>query len=129
MGRQCGISVARCATLPRVTRKTKHPRTPPKRLGNCWRQVVSRRDQFRSCRRVSPHLADWQKASLSSPWSLEDVDDVEGLIASVVDGYLRRRGAYLRPDLREDLDAYLLARTWEPLPPLRSEQSDHGAAP
>jgi hypothetical protein len=27
-------------------------------------------------------------------------------------GLPRRRGAYLRPDLREDLDSYLLARTW-----------------
>lgn len=52
-------------------------------------------------------------ALLSSPWQLEDVNDVEGLIASVVDGYLGRRGAYLRPDLREDLDAYLLGGTWE----------------
>jgi hypothetical protein len=43
---------------------------------------------------------------------LEDVGDVEGLIGSVVDGFLRRRGAYLRPDLREALDAYLLGEAW-----------------
>jgi DNA-directed RNA polymerase specialized sigma24 family protein len=46
-------------------------------------------------------------------WQLEDVDDVEGLIAFVVERYLGRRGAYLRPELREDLDDYLLTRTWE----------------
>jgi hypothetical protein len=34
------------------------------------------------------------------------------LIASVVDRYLGRRGAYLPPHLREDLDAYLLADAW-----------------
>jgi hypothetical protein len=49
---------------------------------------------------------------LSSTWSLEDVEDVEGLIASVVNAYLGRRGAYLPPTLREDLDAYLLGETW-----------------
>jgi hypothetical protein len=49
---------------------------------------------------------------LNSTWTLEDVDDVEGLIASVVDRHLGRRGAYLPPTLREDLDAYLLGETW-----------------
>jgi hypothetical protein len=49
---------------------------------------------------------------LSQKWKLEDVDDVEGLIASVVDRYLGRRGAYLPPTLREDLDIYLLGETW-----------------
>ena len=37
---------------------------------------------------------------------------MEGLIGSVVNTYLGRRGAYLPPDLREDLDAYLLGETW-----------------
>ena len=46
-------------------------------------------------------------------WQLEDVDDVEGLIRFVVERYLGRRGAYLRPELREDLEDYLLTRTWE----------------
>jgi DNA-directed RNA polymerase specialized sigma24 family protein len=50
---------------------------------------------------------------LNSTWVLDDVDDVEGLIASVVNSFLRRRGAYLPPDLREDLDAYLLGETWQ----------------
>jgi hypothetical protein len=49
---------------------------------------------------------------LNSTWTLEDVDDVESLIGSVVDTFLRRRGAYLPPTLREDLDAYLLGETW-----------------
>jgi hypothetical protein len=49
---------------------------------------------------------------LNSTWSLEDVDDVEGLIASVVDRYLGRRGAYLSAGQREDLDAYLLGEVW-----------------
>ena len=57
----------------------------------------------------------WQLDSLcllSSTWTLEDVDDVEGLIASVVDRYLGRRGAYLSPDRREDLHVYLLGEVW-----------------
>jgi DNA-directed RNA polymerase specialized sigma24 family protein len=49
---------------------------------------------------------------LRGRWTLEDIDDVEGLIGSVVDRFLGRRGAYLRPDLREDLDGYLLGETW-----------------
>jgi hypothetical protein len=36
----------------------------------------------------------------------------EGLIAFVVDRYLGKRGAYLRADLREDLQAYLIGETW-----------------
>jgi hypothetical protein len=57
----------------------------------------------------------WQLDSfclLNSTWTLEDVDDVEGLIASVVDRYLGRRGAYLSAGQREDLDAYLLGEVW-----------------
>jgi hypothetical protein len=50
---------------------------------------------------------------LRERWQLEDVGNVESLIASVVNAHLGRRRAYLRPDLRGDLDAYLLARTWE----------------
>lgn len=49
---------------------------------------------------------------LSGTWSLEDVDDVEGLVSSVIDLYLRRRGAYLRGDQRDELHAYLLGETW-----------------
>jgi hypothetical protein len=49
---------------------------------------------------------------LNSTWTLEDVEDVEGLIGSVVDRYLGRRGAFLPPGLREDLDVYLLGEVW-----------------
>jgi hypothetical protein len=49
---------------------------------------------------------------LPTKWTLEDVEDVEGLIGSVVDRYLGRRGAYLPPDLREDLNVYLLGEVW-----------------
>ena len=50
---------------------------------------------------------------LNSTWTLEDVDDVEGLVGSVVDRFLGRRGAYLSPTLREDLDVYLLGEVWQ----------------
>jgi hypothetical protein len=49
---------------------------------------------------------------LRSTWALEDVSDVEGLVCSTIDTYLGRRGAYLRPDLREELQAYLLVQAW-----------------
>jgi hypothetical protein len=49
---------------------------------------------------------------LRSTWSLEDVSDVEGLVCSVIDSYLGRRGAYLRTDQREELEAYLLGQVW-----------------
>jgi hypothetical protein len=49
---------------------------------------------------------------LSGTWTLEDVDDVEGLVSAVIDLYLHRRGAYLRSDQRDELHAYLLGETW-----------------
>jgi hypothetical protein len=49
---------------------------------------------------------------LRSTWALEDVSDVEGLVCSVIDTYLGRRGAYLRTDQREELEAYLLGQIW-----------------
>jgi hypothetical protein len=49
---------------------------------------------------------------LGRQWQLHDVEDVEGLIAFVVDRYLGRRGAYLSVGQRENLDAYLLGEVW-----------------
>lgn len=49
---------------------------------------------------------------LRSRWTLEDVDDVEGLVGAAIDRYLRRRGAYLDSEQRDDLHAYLLGQVW-----------------
>jgi hypothetical protein len=49
---------------------------------------------------------------LSQRWSLHDVEDVEGLCGKALDNRLRRWGATLKEDDREDATSYLLARAW-----------------
>ena len=50
---------------------------------------------------------------LNSIWTLEDVDDVEGLCGKVLDNRLRRWGATLNEQDNEDALAFLLERSWE----------------
>jgi hypothetical protein len=49
---------------------------------------------------------------LSQRWSLDDVEDVEGLCGKVLDNRMRRFGATLKADDREDALAFLLAWVW-----------------
>jgi DNA-directed RNA polymerase specialized sigma24 family protein len=50
---------------------------------------------------------------LGRTWRLHDVEDVEALACKALDDTLRKGGAYLRPDQRDDCLAFLLATAWE----------------
>jgi hypothetical protein len=54
---------------------------------------------------------NWEEV-LSQRWSLHDVEDVEALCGKALDDRLRRWGATLKEDDKEDAMSYLLARAW-----------------